>query len=213
VSAFVGGGRSRAQCSQRWVRGLDPRISKGQWSAQQEERLVEIVRTRGSHMWSQIAAELGNRSDVQCRYHFFQMYREGRLPFDVAAMAGAERPAERPRVLPGSPTPIMLRRVDPPPLPVAARSASVGQMSLPRPTGPGFEFAASAERKQKSRRGSLPTQQELALRSEATASHGGDSDGEIQRMGGCPAPQGSSEFLDWGIEQGETKTNPLWAWW
>jgi hypothetical protein len=83
VANFVGGGRQRAQCSQRWFRGLDPRISKNQWSVADELRLLQLVREKGSRGWTTIAAAMGNRSDVQCRYHFFQMQREGRMPVEM----------------------------------------------------------------------------------------------------------------------------------
>jgi hypothetical protein len=79
VAGFVGNGRSRGQCSQRWIRGLDPRISKEAWSPEDDERLLALVRAKGTKMWMQVAAEIGNRSDVQCRYHFLQLQREGRI--------------------------------------------------------------------------------------------------------------------------------------
>ncbi|OHT11253.1 hypothetical protein TRFO_19341 [Tritrichomonas foetus] len=79
VAKFVGNGRSRAQCAQRWVRGLDPRISKDQWSPEEEEKLLELLKTSENKGWTSIAAGMGNRSDVQCRYHFLQMQRDGKL--------------------------------------------------------------------------------------------------------------------------------------
>ena len=36
VAEFVGSGRSQAQCSQRWNRGLDPRLSRVQWSTDED---------------------------------------------------------------------------------------------------------------------------------------------------------------------------------
>jgi hypothetical protein len=73
VATFVGNGRTRSQCSQRWVRGLDPRISKERWSRDEEEMLDRLVVKYGTKSWTKIASEIGNRSDVQCRYHFNQM--------------------------------------------------------------------------------------------------------------------------------------------
>jgi hypothetical protein len=77
VANFVGNGRTRAQCSQRWVRGLDPRISRGRWGKEDEERLCHLVDIYGTKSWTKIAVELGNRSDVQCRYHYNQMQQGG----------------------------------------------------------------------------------------------------------------------------------------
>jgi hypothetical protein len=95
VATFVGNRRSRAQCAQRWIRGLDPRIRKDQWSLEEEQRLIQLVREEGGKGWSKIAVGIGNRSDVQCRYHFFQMHRDDRLPPDCEqfAMADSGNPA------------------------------------------------------------------------------------------------------------------------
>jgi hypothetical protein len=90
IAQFVGNGRTRAQCVQRWVRGLDPRISKEQWSDDEERRLLELVREDGAKGWTKIAAGLGNRSDVQCRYHFRQMQRERRVPHEFADLISSE---------------------------------------------------------------------------------------------------------------------------
>ena len=73
VSALVGFNRSRAQCSQRWFRGLDPRISKKRWTPEDNEKLLELVNEFGETAWAKIASSMGNRSDVQCRYHFQQL--------------------------------------------------------------------------------------------------------------------------------------------
>ena len=79
VARFVGNGRTRAQCAQRWVRGLDPRISKDQWTWEDEQKLLSLVANGENKGWTAIAAAMGNRSDVQCRYHFLQMRKEGRV--------------------------------------------------------------------------------------------------------------------------------------
>lgn len=78
VCYFVGNGRTRAQCSQRWLRVLDPKISKDQWSQHESAELLRLVEEYGEKKWMKIATELGNRSDVQCRYHYLQLMREGR---------------------------------------------------------------------------------------------------------------------------------------
>jgi hypothetical protein len=75
VSAFVGNGRTRSQCSQRWNRGLNPSIYKGPWTDREEAELVRLVGRYGEKSWKRISSEIGNRSDVQCRYHFQQMQK------------------------------------------------------------------------------------------------------------------------------------------
>jgi hypothetical protein len=76
IASFVGNGRSRSQCSQRWYRGLNPSVVKGQWSKDEEDRLVQLVTASGDQSWTKIALQLGNRSDVQCRYRYHQLAKE-----------------------------------------------------------------------------------------------------------------------------------------
>jgi hypothetical protein len=76
IAKFVGNGRSRSQCSQRWIRVLDPRISKAAWTPQDDRALLDLVAIHGEKSWMKIATELRNRSDVQCRYRYAQLQRE-----------------------------------------------------------------------------------------------------------------------------------------
>jgi hypothetical protein len=75
VAEFVGNSRTRGQCQQRWKRKLDPHISLGAWTESEEKRLVDLVVKHGVPAWVKIAQELGNRSDVQCRYRYRKMQR------------------------------------------------------------------------------------------------------------------------------------------
>ena len=76
VANFVGGGRTRAQCAQRWTRGLNPKICKKGWTPEEDQQLLNYVRIYGNKSWAKIANLLGNRSDVQCRYHYLQLTNE-----------------------------------------------------------------------------------------------------------------------------------------
>lgn len=73
IASFVGNNRTRAQCTQRWARGLNPKISKDTWSAEEEAQLLSYVRQFGDKSWTKISKLLGTRSDAQCRYHYLQM--------------------------------------------------------------------------------------------------------------------------------------------
>jgi hypothetical protein len=75
VSQFVGNHRTRSQCAQRWSRSLDPKISRVMWTREEESRLSDLVQRHGVHAWMRIAAELGNRNDAQCRYHYLRMMK------------------------------------------------------------------------------------------------------------------------------------------
>jgi hypothetical protein len=72
VAHFVGSGRNRAQCSQRWARGLNPRICKSAWSVEEDQQLHALVEQFGEKSWAKIASIIGHRSDVQCRYRYRQ---------------------------------------------------------------------------------------------------------------------------------------------
>ena len=70
ISKFVGNGRSRSQCSQRWHRSLNPRICKDRWSIEDDQKLEQLVQFYGDHSWTKVAQALGSRADVQCRYRY-----------------------------------------------------------------------------------------------------------------------------------------------
>lgn len=76
VARFVGNSRTKAQCCQRWTRGLDPRLSKIQWTKEEDKKLMDLIARYGPKSWTKIAAEFGNRCDVQCRYRFKQITAE-----------------------------------------------------------------------------------------------------------------------------------------
>jgi hypothetical protein len=70
IAALVGGGRTRSQCAQRWHRGLDPKLNKKNWTGEEEQRLIDLVQLHGEKAWTRVAAEFGDRSDVQCRFRY-----------------------------------------------------------------------------------------------------------------------------------------------
>jgi hypothetical protein len=76
ISLFVGNGRTRSQCAQRWSRGLDPRLSRDQWTHEEDRSLMEFVQFYGDQAWTKVAARFGNRSDVQCRYRYKQLQKD-----------------------------------------------------------------------------------------------------------------------------------------
>ena len=70
ISEYVGNGRTKAQCSQRWDRTLDPTISKEEWTPEETKKLIEGVKKFGTKSWVKISKFIGTRSDVQCRYRY-----------------------------------------------------------------------------------------------------------------------------------------------
>jgi hypothetical protein len=94
IARFVGTNRTKAQCCQRWSRGLDPRISKSPWSPADDEKLQALVAAYGQKSWTRIATEFGNRCDVQCRYRFNQLRQA-----TAAAARNAKTEEEEPEKL------------------------------------------------------------------------------------------------------------------
>lgn len=67
ISQYVGNGRTDAQCQHRWERFLDPSITKGPWTDEEDRKVIELVRDYGARQWSLIAKELKGRVGKQCR--------------------------------------------------------------------------------------------------------------------------------------------------
>ncbi|EAY22310.1 Myb-like DNA-binding domain containing protein [Trichomonas vaginalis G3] len=70
ISEFVGNGRSRSQCVQRWSRSLNPLINKTQWTKEEDEKLLRMINKYGKRSWTKISSEIEGRTDVQCRYRY-----------------------------------------------------------------------------------------------------------------------------------------------
>ena len=89
VAQFVGSGRTKGQCVQRCNRVLNPDISRELWTKEEDKHLLDLVAQYGKKSWTKIAGRLGNRSDVQCRYHFQSLQKQR---FAVAPSAPAAQP-------------------------------------------------------------------------------------------------------------------------
>jgi hypothetical protein len=108
ISGFVGSGRSKSQCHQRWTRGLDPRIVRETWTPQQDELLLMLVALYGEKCWTQVSWIVGNRSDVQCRYRFNLLRRD--ISFGMRMCAAAARVIANPGIIGRPLLPISSRR-------------------------------------------------------------------------------------------------------
>ena len=79
IAQFVSPNRTRSTCLNRWLRVLDPKINKGAWTPQEEEKLIQLVNKYGTNCWSKIASIFGSRNDVQCRYRYSQIEKKKKL--------------------------------------------------------------------------------------------------------------------------------------
>lgn len=59
--------RETVQCMQRWKHALDPALTKGPWSTEEDRLLKEAMQESGHQNWSEIATRIPNRNAKQCR--------------------------------------------------------------------------------------------------------------------------------------------------
>lgn len=62
-----GSKKTDVQCLHRWQKVLDPNLIKGPWTKDEDEKVIELVRTYGAQKWSVIAKHLPGRIGKQCR--------------------------------------------------------------------------------------------------------------------------------------------------
>ena len=94
IALFVGNGRSRSQCSQRWIRVLDPKISKNHWTEEEEALLIDLVKKFGNKNWMKVSLCMGNRSDVQCRYRYKHLLQKQPNTFEEENSASSPPSSE-----------------------------------------------------------------------------------------------------------------------
>jgi hypothetical protein len=63
--------RNQTQVAARWQKCLDPALTKGQFSAEEDQAIAGFVLDHGLHAWPKITAVLPNRSPKQCRERWF----------------------------------------------------------------------------------------------------------------------------------------------
>jgi hypothetical protein len=131
IARFVGHNRTKAQCCQRWCRGLDPRISKSMWTSAEDYRLQALVHQFGRKAWTRIATEMGNRSDVQCRYRFNHLQTHS-----PAEHASPESPSDDTQLAAEPESPKRMRT----PLPPIMSLIADGNLGHSEPTPSGLEL-------------------------------------------------------------------------
>lgn len=65
------GTRNATQCRQRWVKVLDPAISKGKWTREEDTLLVTLVAQKFKS-WGDVASHIPGRTHKQCRDRWTQ---------------------------------------------------------------------------------------------------------------------------------------------
>lgn len=60
-------GKTEVQCLHRWTKVLNPELTKGPWTEEEDQKVRRLVAEYGPKKWSKIAAELPGRIGKQCR--------------------------------------------------------------------------------------------------------------------------------------------------
>ncbi len=63
--------RTDVQCLHRWQKVLNPNLTKGPWTKEEDEIVKNMVSTNGPRKWSDIAKYLPGRIGKQCRERWF----------------------------------------------------------------------------------------------------------------------------------------------
>ncbi|XP_047126690.1 uncharacterized protein LOC105845985 isoform X1 [Hydra vulgaris] len=68
-------GRTDAQCRERYVSSLDPQIKFGDFTPEEDKKIIELVEKYGVGKWSTIAKEMAPRLDCQIARRYRQIKR------------------------------------------------------------------------------------------------------------------------------------------
>ncbi|XP_028288372.1 myb-related protein A isoform X2 [Parambassis ranga] len=60
-------GRTDGQCQHRWQKVLNPKLVKGPWTKEEDQKVIDLVHKYGPKRWSVIAKHLQGRIGKQCR--------------------------------------------------------------------------------------------------------------------------------------------------
>lgn len=64
-------GRNATQVAARWEKCINPKLTKGQFSAEEDQLIIDFVETHGIHAWPKVTSVLPNRTAKQCRERWF----------------------------------------------------------------------------------------------------------------------------------------------
>jgi hypothetical protein len=60
-------GKTGQQVAERWDKVLNPRLTKGSWTREEDQIITDFVRANGSKSWQKVSALLPGRIGKQCR--------------------------------------------------------------------------------------------------------------------------------------------------
>jgi hypothetical protein len=59
--------KTHQQVVERWRKVIDPTLTKGSWTGEEDQAIVQFVQANGAKSWSKLAAMLPGRIGKQCR--------------------------------------------------------------------------------------------------------------------------------------------------
>jgi hypothetical protein len=59
--------RAHVQCMQRWKHALDPNLTKGPWTSEEDDLLLRLKSESKTGNWTEIAGLMQDRNAKQCR--------------------------------------------------------------------------------------------------------------------------------------------------
>jgi hypothetical protein len=68
--------KTSKQCRERWIQQLNPFLSKEKWTAEENQRLLEVYSQKGNH-WKEISTFFKGRTDNATKNQFFSLIRKG----------------------------------------------------------------------------------------------------------------------------------------
>ena len=67
--------RTCKQCRQRWTNFLDPTVRRAQWTKEEDDKILEMVKLYG-HKWSDISRQLSGRSEALVKNRWYSSVRK-----------------------------------------------------------------------------------------------------------------------------------------
>jgi myb proto-oncogene protein len=67
--------RTCKQCRQRWTNFLDPSVRRAQWTKEEDDKILEMVKLYG-HKWSDISRQLNGRSEALVKNRWYSSVRK-----------------------------------------------------------------------------------------------------------------------------------------
>jgi hypothetical protein len=86
-------GRIGKQCRERWLNHLNPELSHGPWTAQEDYLLMQLHQLHGNH-WSRIASLMPNRADNTVKNRWYSVLAKKTIEqvAEAAGKTGGELP-------------------------------------------------------------------------------------------------------------------------